>query len=156
MVDWEEFERRAPEVAEAGRTLLYQSGPGLAFIATVRRDGAPRLHPICPVISEGALCAEILAISPKCGDLIRDGRHALHTFPLQKVEDEFCVTGRARRVIDPARRATILKALHEVGVKTEDENGTCFEFEIDRAMLASYDGPAGTWPPKYRVWRSDQ
>ena len=34
------FETHAPEIAEAGRKLLYQFGVGLAFLATVRKDGA--------------------------------------------------------------------------------------------------------------------
>jgi hypothetical protein len=33
---------------------------------------------------------------------------------------------------------------------TEDE--LLFEFQIDRAMHAAYNGPHGTWPPKYAVW----
>ena len=53
MVTWEEFAVAEPELAEAGCSLLYQFGVGLAFLATVRKDGAPRLHPVCPVLSSG-------------------------------------------------------------------------------------------------------
>jgi hypothetical protein len=67
MVAWSEFERRAPEMAQAGKELLFQYGPGLAFLATVRKDGAPRLHPICPTVIDGSLYALILPTSPKCG-----------------------------------------------------------------------------------------
>jgi hypothetical protein len=153
MASWAEFERLSPDIAAAGRKLLYQFGPGLAFLATVRRDGAPRLHPICPAIVDGALCAFILPTSPKCGDLNRDGRYALHTFPPTQVEDEFCVTGRVRRVDDSARKAVVLKALHDLGVKS-NESETCFEFAIERAMLAVYSGPHGTWPPTYSIWKA--
>jgi hypothetical protein len=48
MAHWKEFEAAAPEIAAAGKRLLYQRGVGLAFLATLRKDGAPRLHPICP------------------------------------------------------------------------------------------------------------
>ncbi|MGH7778247.1 MAG: hypothetical protein ACREQR_00255 [Candidatus Binataceae bacterium] len=41
MATWQEFELAAPEIAAAGGKLLYQFGPGLAFLATVRKDGAP-------------------------------------------------------------------------------------------------------------------
>jgi len=51
MVTWAEFAAAEPELADAGRSQLYQFGVGLAFLATVRRDGAPRLHPVCPVLS---------------------------------------------------------------------------------------------------------
>lgn len=57
MVTWREFAAAAPDLAEAGRALLTQFGVGLAFLATVRRDGAPRLHPVCPVLSgEASSC----------------------------------------------------------------------------------------------------
>jgi hypothetical protein len=71
MVDWKDFESAAPEIAAAGKKLLYQFGLGLAFLATLRRDGAPRLHPICPTVCEGKLCA-LIGPSPKRGDLKRD------------------------------------------------------------------------------------
>src|SRR5215510_2111058 len=73
MTSWSEFEAREPEMAAAGKKLLYQFGVGLAFLATVRKDGAPRLHPICPTVVDGDLYALILPVSPKCGDLKRDG-----------------------------------------------------------------------------------
>jgi hypothetical protein len=43
-VAWGEFERAQPGLAEAGRVLLYQDGVGLAFLATVRADGGPRVR----------------------------------------------------------------------------------------------------------------
>jgi len=40
MVSWDEFQRLRPDLAEAGRRLLYQFGVGLAFLATARREAA--------------------------------------------------------------------------------------------------------------------
>jgi len=48
MATWNEFETDAPDIAAAGRQLLYQFGVGLAFLATLRKDGAPRLHRFAP------------------------------------------------------------------------------------------------------------
>lgn len=45
MVTWKELAAAEPELAEVGRALLFQHGVGLAFLATVARDGAPRLRP---------------------------------------------------------------------------------------------------------------
>ena len=59
MVTWSEFENDAPDMAEAGKKLLYQFGVGLGFLATLRKDGAPRLHPICPTVVDGRLYALI-------------------------------------------------------------------------------------------------
>ena len=50
MLTWSEFAAREPELAASGRSLLYQYGVGLAFLGTVRRDGGPRLHPMCPIM----------------------------------------------------------------------------------------------------------
>src|SRR5487761_1434724 len=107
MATWQEFESAAPEIASAGLKLLFQFGPGLAFLATVRKDGAPRLHPICPTVVDGNLYGLILPVSPKYGDLERDGRYALHTFPPVDVDDEFLVRGRAERIDDTAQTGRV-------------------------------------------------
>jgi hypothetical protein len=49
-VPWSELESQSPEIAELGRAALYQYGPGLGFLATVRADGGPRMHPVCPAV----------------------------------------------------------------------------------------------------------
>ena len=54
---------------------------GLVFIATLRKDGAPRLHPISLILSEGHVYVIIPQTSPKCADLIRDGRYASQASP---------------------------------------------------------------------------
>jgi len=89
---WEEFVSERPQMAEAGRALLYQFRVGLGYLATVRKDGGPRVHPVCPVIANGGLYLFIGNHSPKLHDLLRDGRFALHSFPNPEVDDEFYVT----------------------------------------------------------------
>jgi hypothetical protein len=155
MASWAEFERRAPELAEAGKKLLYQFGPGLAYLATVRKDGAPRLHPICPTVVDGALYALILPSSPKCGDLRRDGRYALHTTGPVDNDDEFLVMGRAQFVDDEAQLKRVRDDQTARGMtSTNDE--ALFRFDVERVMWAKYPGGHGTWPPKYHVWRADR
>lgn len=51
MVTWAELSAAAPALAQVGHRLLTQFGVGLAFLATVRRDGGPRMHPVCPGLS---------------------------------------------------------------------------------------------------------
>lgn len=53
MMSWEEFRTKEPELAAAGEGLIFQFGVGLASLATVRKDGAPQLHPVCPVLWHG-------------------------------------------------------------------------------------------------------
>src|SRR5436309_7770256 len=110
MVTWKEFAASAPALAEAGRSLLNQFGVGLAFLATVRQDGAPRLHPVCPVLSSDRLYVLITPASPKRYDLMRDGRYALQTFPQPKPgSDELLIAGTAVVVDDPTSRAAVLR-----------------------------------------------
>jgi hypothetical protein len=78
MTTWTEFQQEQPALAHVGRDQFYQHGMGLGFIATVRKDGGPRVHPVCPVISPAGLHVLILP-GPKRGDLRRDGRYSLHT-----------------------------------------------------------------------------
>src|ERR1700686_4004216 len=110
MATWNEFETDAPDIAAAGRQMLYQFGVGLAFLATVRKDGAPRLHPICPTVVNGCLYA-LIAPGHKRAGLRRDGRYALHTFPPKDVDDEFLVMGRATFIDDPAIAEAVRKDL---------------------------------------------
>ena len=64
VVSWGVFTEQQPELASQGRSLLYQHDVGLGFLATVRRHGRPRVHPMCPLISGDGLFAFIVS-SPK-------------------------------------------------------------------------------------------
>ena len=136
MVTWKEFAAAAPHLADAGRSLLNQFGVGLAFLATVRKDGAPRLHPVCPVLSDGRLFVLITPESPKRRDLEQDGRYALQTFPQPKPgSDEFYLCGKAVPVEDPATRAAILADAKHMA----DASETAFELWIDRVMHTTWE-----------------
>src|SRR5215467_1327842 len=128
MVTWKELAAAEPDLADIGCSLLFQFKVGLAFLATVRRDGAPRLHPVCPVLSEDRLFVLITPASPKRHDLLRDGRYALQTFPQPKAgSDEFYITGKALVVHDPAARSVVLRDAKHMA----NERETAFELLID-------------------------
>jgi len=152
MVNWGTFAQKAPEIAEGGRKLIYQYGIGLGFLATVRPDGGPRLHPFCPVIFETGLYGLIIP-SPKRADLHRDGRYAIHANQPEDVDDEFYVTGTARFQADEALTDKVREAFVATGgTTTGDEE--LFEFDIDRVLWAKYER-RGQWPPLYRKWSAD-
>ena len=96
---WHAFRLAEPELAAAGEKLLLRKRPyvGWAFIATLRKDGAPRLHPISVVQAQDRLYVIIPHSSPKCADLLRDGRYALQAFPPSAGEPggEFSLAGVA-------------------------------------------------------------
>ena len=145
---WAEFAAAMPAMAAAGHQLLYQHGPGLAYLATVRRDGGPRVHPVCPHIAEGQLWLFVGAESPKRVDLLRDGRYALHAFPNPDVDDEFFVAGRA----SPADHDVAERVRASLPFNSEP-NDQPFALTIERALLSTY-GPRPSWPPQYTRWRA--
>src|SRR5262245_172679 len=149
LVRWSEFAAQRPELAEAGQALIYQYRVGLGYLATVRKDGGPRVHPVCPVIANHGLYVFIGNHSPKLHDLLRDGRYALHSFPHPNVDDEFAVSGRALRVDDAAIRQVVYDVYTATGATTS--NDTLFEFLLERALHAKY-GPRPSWPPVYTKW----
>jgi pyridoxamine 5'-phosphate oxidase-like protein len=154
-IAWSEFRREQPELAEAGRELLYRVGVGLAFLSTVRRDGGPRLHPICPVLTDSGMYGFIIR-SPKSNDLRRDSRFALHSFPTDDNEDAYYLTGTARVVDDPEVRAALTQQFLDERPSidlSQDElaEQILFEFHIDRCLLTRTDG-FGDPNPRHTIW----
>ena len=152
MARWSDFAAAEPEMAEDARKLLYRVGIGLGYLATVRKDGGPRLHPFCPVIAGEGIYGFILNGSPKKRDLERDGRVAVHSFPAEEVDDEFYFSGTARAVTDSAEYAAAKASYEASGGKTDDGE-TLFEFQLENAMYAKYK-PRPDWPPTYRKWQA--
>jgi hypothetical protein len=136
MVTWKEFATDESDLAEVGRALLFQFKVGLAFLATVRKDGGPRLHPVCPVLSNDRLFVLIVPTSPKRHDLLRDGKYALQAFPQPKPgSDEFYIAGKAVLVHDPVVRAAILRDAKHMA----DESEIAFELWIDHVMHTRWE-----------------
>jgi hypothetical protein len=65
------------------------------------------------------------------------------------VDDEFYVSGWARRVDDPAIRPVVYAVYTATGAFTS--NDTLFELWLERALHAKY-GPRPSWPPVYTKW----
>jgi len=156
MATWREFLELQPEIAQSGRSLFYQVDVGLGFLATVRPDGGPRLHPMCPIIDAEGLYALIIP-SPKREDLIRDGRYALHSFPFEGNEDAFYLTGTARVVEGAEVRARVtdqfMKERKFEIPQSEVDAETLFEFDIQSALLTRTTG-YGDFNPRHTVWRA--
>ncbi len=126
-MSWEDLEHAAPELANFGAKRFEN---GVAYIATVRKEGAPRVHPVTPIMGQGYLFVFMEPTSPKGHDLRRDGRYSLHS----SVSDangtggEFIVAGRAKLVDDSAMRSVASRLasyapadryiLFELGVQT--------------------------------------
>jgi hypothetical protein len=132
--------------------LLFQFGVGLAFLATIRKDGGPRVHPVCPFLSSGRLYVLIAPWTPKRHDLTRDGRYALQSFPPPRKEsEEFYLTGRATLIEDAETwTRAFADAKH---LKTPDE--VLFELGVESAMHTTWEA-WGTpeMRPVQKKWRA--
>jgi len=158
-IAWSEFRLQQPELAEAGRELLYRVGVGLAFLSTVRSDGGPRLHPICPVLTDSGMYAFIIP-SLKCDDLRRDPRYALHSFPTDDNEDAFYVTGTAVEVDEPALWAILTRQFLDerptIDLSPDDlAEQTLFALRIDGCLLTRTAG-FGDPNPRHSIWHADR
>ncbi len=151
MKRWEQLEAENPKLAEDGRALRYQFKVGLGYLATIRKDGGPRVHPVCPVLAAGGLYVFVGNHSPKLNDLDRDGRYALHSFPKPEVDDEFYVAGVATPETDTRIRDIVYETYTATGASTS--NDTLFELLLERVLHAEYESRP-TWPPKYTKWNA--
>lgn len=154
MKSWQDFSKEEPDLAGIGRKILFSSRPnvGYAFIATLRRDGAPRLHPISVVICNDRLYIIIPTSSPKYTDLIRDGRYALQAFPpIPNNEwEEFYLAGQTDRIEDPRIRQRLIQQT-KIAVEADE---VLFELFLDRVMYTKLvDIGTADERPIHKKWR---
>ncbi|HEX7277196.1 MAG TPA: pyridoxamine 5'-phosphate oxidase family protein [Acidimicrobiales bacterium] len=110
MATWSDVEVAAPELAETVRRRFEAYGLGL--MATIRRDGSPRISPVEPLFADGELWLGMMPDSRKAADLLRDPRFALHCATVDKnvAEGDVKVAGRAVPVEDEADFTRFLEA----------------------------------------------
>jgi Pyridoxamine 5'-phosphate oxidase len=159
MARWGEIARLRPDLASGGHDLLCQFGVGLAFLATVRPDGAPRLHPICVVLTDDGLYGLIIP-SLKLRDLKRDGRYTLHSYPSPENEDAVSLSGTSVVHDAPAIRRDVIAAFQaqtgRQGPPLDDmhfHGQTVVEFLIDSCLLTRTTGH-GDQNPQHTVWHA--
>ena len=146
VASWPTFAASAPALADSIRKLLHQYGPGFGYLATIRPDGGPRVHPVSPVVTdEGLYC--FLIPSPKRGDLERDNRYALHSFPAEDSDDEAYLAGRATPVTEIARRDRLAVACHAA----PRVDWRLYELTVEVAMVTTYRDQV-----RHLIWRDPQ
>src|SRR6266498_210835 len=137
-MSWQTLETQAFNIAEFSRTRLHNK---VAYLATTRKDGSPRVHPITPIIGEGHFFAFMEPTSPKGFDLKRDSRFAIHCSVTDSSgkSGEVIVTGRAKFIEDPELRVLAVK----ICPYTPAERYILFEFDPETVTLTEYldEGP---------------
>jgi hypothetical protein len=106
---WGEFAAAEPELAVFVAERL-QAAP--SYLATVRANGAPRVHPVTPIITADGIYLFMEPTSPKGTDLRERGSFALHNGVPDNAGTggEASMSGTGHPVDDPAVRATVVAA----------------------------------------------
>jgi hypothetical protein len=133
-----------PELATFGEGRLAGSP---AYLATIRGDSSPRVHPISPIIGAGRLFVFMEPTSPKGRDLIERGFYALHSSVADTfgTGGEFIIFGQGTLQEDPESRSV---ACDSAGYPPEDRY-ILFELTISEARSNSYGDVA---LPRPRQW----
>lgn len=153
---WSEFASARHDLEAVARSMFYEHGLGLGFLATTRPDGGPRVHPICPILA-GNLYGFIVP-GPKLADLRRDPRYALHseTFPPPRHDDGTYVTGRIEPVNNPTLREELTaQLLAERGLAEPwpgFESEPLVEFHLE-SVLITLTQARDSLPAGHTVWR---
>jgi hypothetical protein len=108
MATWDEVTSECPELADRARARFERYG--LGWLATLRRDGSPRVSGIEPFFGDGELWLGMMPGSLKAADLRRDPRLALHSASVDKQvgEGDAKVAGDAVEVTDEATKQRFL------------------------------------------------
>lgn len=142
MASWAEFQASSPALAGKGEERFDKSG--LILLATIRKDGRPRLSPVEPVITDGRLYLGMMWQSTKALDLLRDPRCLVHNTVTNRngTEGEFKVYGTARPVGDADDRERYCQALFaKIDWRPEGEEWHLFDIDVDEAVFQQFGVP---------------
>jgi hypothetical protein len=133
MTTWQQFADAAPELAAFG---TQRFTTGVAYLATMKSDGAPRVHPVTPIIGQGRLFLFMEPTSPKGHDLQRGSRYALHCAVADSEggAGEFWCSGTGTRLGDAASRAIATTASQYA----PKDRYILFELSVESAALTVY------------------
>jgi hypothetical protein len=138
-MSWKDLEHAQPELAAFGAERFRRFE--VAYLATTRADGSPRVHPVTPIVGQGRLFLFMEPTSPKGNDLRRDGRYALHCSVSDSSGEsgEFFCSGHAKPIDDPATR----QIAAELATYAPADRYILFELDVEQAASTVYaDGQA--------------
>ena len=132
-MSWKFLEDQEPGLAAFGAEWLNGK---VAYLATVRKDGSPRVHPMTPIIGEGHLFVFMEPTSPKGHDLQRDARYAIHCSVTDNsgASGEFILTGQAHLIDSAELRALAVKFASYAPA----DRYILFEFDVETAASTIY------------------
>lgn len=132
MATWVRFVEADPQLAAFGKGRLLEPP---AYLATIRVDGRPRVHPVTPILAGHGLFLFMEPASPKGRDLRERAHYSLHNGVPDTIGTggEFSITGLAHPVDDPDVRSLVIAeasyapenryVLFELGIHEARANG---------------------------------
>jgi uncharacterized pyridoxamine 5'-phosphate oxidase family protein len=148
MITWSQFVAAAPILSAFGKSRLENR---IAYLATIRPDGSPRVHPVSPFIAQGRLFVHMEPTSPKRRDLRLDSRYSMHC----AVEDnsggggEFLIRGRGQEIEDAEIKKQAFEHAKSIGHDPK-QRYILIELSVEEAAATIYqDGAA-----KRERWRT--
>ena len=136
-VPWGHFEREAPEFA--ARLSARFDSHRHAVLATLRRDGSPRLSGLEVPIRDGHLWLAMMPGSRKAADLDRDARFSLHSAPdaEELPHGDARIDGRAAAAT--AAEVDLFVAGHRMAIE-DPAAMALYTSRVSRATLTRVDG----------------
>jgi hypothetical protein len=149
-VNWDEFAKESPELAQLGFERIEASG--MVLLGTLRPNGFPRISPCEVIFCDGDALLGMMWRSPKALDLLRDPRCALHS-TVSKTdgsEGDFKLYGRGVDVRDFGRRRRYCEALFaKTGWQPSEPEFHLFAVDVESAGFMQFGGGKKT----LRAWK---
>ena len=155
-MSWADFEASAPAMGRTARSMIERSG--FVYIATLRRDGTPRISPVEAHIVRDQLMLVMVAASRKAQDAARDPRVTLQSPIAGPADpgDELKLRGRLAEV-DEEQRAATTEAVEARSGWRPESSWRFFAVEIEAVavltwvrgemLLSRWTRPHGLRPP---------
>ena len=136
MPSWSEVETEAPELAALARS--YFDAFTHKTLATLRRDGSPRISGTEVEFADGELWLGSMWQSVKARDLQRDPRFALHSGSADPADwtGDAKLAGRVEEITDPA----VIEAIN--GPKAPAEPSHLFRADVGELVVVRLGEPA--------------
>jgi hypothetical protein len=139
MTTWLEFEDQAPRLADAVRGCFKAARE--ATLATLRKDGSPRISGIETLFWRGDLWLGMMPGSRKVADLERDPRAALHSATgLPEKTADAKLSGRAIAVTDAATVEAFRDEFRQQQGEAPDGPIALFVVDVQEAALTYVEG----------------
>jgi hypothetical protein len=166
MASWDDIEQAAPELAARARG--YLDAHVHKTLATIRRDGAPRISATEIFFAEGDVWLGSMPGALKARDLQRDPRFALHSGskdPGEGWDGDAKLAGVVEEITDRDRK------VHVFGLRAPSSNAEPEDFDFSDSHLFCCDirelSVAGlnaqrtgmvidVWTPQRGVWRIER